>query len=148
MARRGRRLSGDTWCALVLMLLALLLLAPAVLTLLTTTAQFSEEELITRLRMVEQHARADRQVYTLLFRPNAGTVEVLRYHPARGRDAAVSVRVPALSFVLSNDTVVQGSSFPQHRLTIGAHGAPLTPGRITLRAVDGTHTQVRVGEAE
>ena len=139
-------MSGETWLALVLALVALLVLAPAVLTLLTTTAQYSEEELVTRLRGIEQHARADGMVYVLSFRPGSGAIGVTRWRPAHDADLAVAEAVPALSFILSNDTVVQNTTFPDHHLTISENGFPLTLGHVTLRANDGTQTQVTVGD--
>lgn len=145
--RLSRRvLRVESMVVIALLVLAAAFAVPALRGINPAAAERGKVGLQKHLRTVEQRAKQEGLGYAVLLRPESGTVEVLRDGMVDGRRRHVDV--PELTNTLPGGIVVEKTTLLGNRISISANGFLLSSGRITLRAPDGSRSEVMVGEVE
>lgn len=142
---RSRVLCIENGVSLVLLILAALLIAPAIQSFAPSTAQVARTDLARRMKAVEERARTDGRLYTVQFTPASGKIVVLRWLQDKKNGSLQPEQVHPCTGSLLTGTVVVGTTFPDQVFTVSEHGFPLTRGHVDLRAPDGSCEILELG---
>ena len=143
---RSRVICTENGIALALLILAALLMVPALRSFVPTTAQTAGAELTQRLKAVETRARIQGRLYTVHFTPRSGKVVVERWTTTQQGVQLQAEEVYPYSAYLRAGTTIETTTLPEYTYTVSDHGFPLTSGRIDLRAPDGSRYSLEVGQ--
>ena len=140
-----RGLNVFSGAMLMMLLLAALLVPPAMRALGPEMAPPPDLDLKHLLNVVARRARSDHHVYMLSFHPQSGWVTVLRWvYDREGR--ILPQKIVPLTGNLPNGATVERISVINNEVIISEHGFPLSRGTIVLRAQDGSRHSVQIGE--